>query len=373
MKNNIHFKDDKFKIMQIADIQEDVPVNPDTLKLISLAIEKEKPDLIVLTGDQVQGYHTCYLNDAFFKVYKCIDSFSSIFEKYNIPFTMTFGNHDDDCSVTKQQQIELYQRYSNFIMGPCHDENDPATHYLQIYDSDNSKAVFNLYIIDSNKRNSDGTYEAVKPEQIQWFKDTREKLFAESGEYLPSFVFQHIPVPEFYDVLIQAPKREKRSVEAYESRKNTFWKLPDEAIKKGDFMYESPAAPEVNTGEFEALKEKGDILGLFVGHDHNNSFVINKDGIDLGYCQGAGFNTYGPGADRGVRIFKLDENDIRNYETYTVTMSELCDFKPTKPVKEFIFKHMPSSINDAISLAKRALPPVAAIGAGIYIVKKIIK
>ena len=36
--NNLSFKDGKFKIMQIADIQEDYAVNPDTIKLIDLAL-----------------------------------------------------------------------------------------------------------------------------------------------------------------------------------------------------------------------------------------------------------------------------------------------------------------------------------------------
>jgi predicted nucleotide-binding protein (sugar kinase/HSP70/actin superfamily) len=76
---------------------------------------------------------------------------------------------------------------------------------------------------------------------------------------------------------------------------------------------------------------------MFVGHDHNNSFYTNYQGIDLGYCQGAGFNTYGPGDKRGVRIFTFDENDVRNYETYYATIGELCDYKPAKPFLEFLF------------------------------------
>ena len=71
-------------------------------------------------------------------------------------------------------------------------------------------------------------------------------------------------------------------------------------------MLESPASPDVNTGEFEAMSEKGDVLGIYVGHDHNNSFVVKYKGVDLGYTQGAGFNVYGPGENRGVRIFELD-------------------------------------------------------------------
>lgn len=48
--------DGKFKIMQITDIQEIPKVSPDTLKLINAALESEKPDLAVFTGDQIKGY-----------------------------------------------------------------------------------------------------------------------------------------------------------------------------------------------------------------------------------------------------------------------------------------------------------------------------
>ena len=47
--------DGKFKIMQITDIQEIPKVSPDTLKLINAALESEKPDLAVFTGDQIRA------------------------------------------------------------------------------------------------------------------------------------------------------------------------------------------------------------------------------------------------------------------------------------------------------------------------------
>ncbi len=365
----LHFKDGKFKIMQIADIQEDYPVNPDTIKLISLALDRENPDLVVLTGDQIQGYSSCYLKDGERKVKECIRTFIAPIKERNIPFCLTFGNHDDDGGVSKKIQIDTYSEFENCVLGTPRCDDDPGTYSLQIFDSSKTKEIFNLYLIDSNKKEKDGAYSPVKKEQIQWYKDERDALKEKNGDYLPSFVFQHIPVPEFYDVLIKCKRKERGAVEAFKSRKNTFWKLSDEAKAKGDFMGESPAVPEINNGEFEAMKEKGDVLGIFVGHDHNNSFIINKDGIDLAYCQGAGFNTYGPGGKRGVRIYSLNESDIRSYKSNTVTMEELCDFRPSKPVKEFVFTHMPSSVNDALSLAKK-VGIVSGIAVGAYLVVK---
>ena len=42
--------------MQIADTQEGKNVSPDTLALINAAIEKEKPDIVVYSGDQIWNY-----------------------------------------------------------------------------------------------------------------------------------------------------------------------------------------------------------------------------------------------------------------------------------------------------------------------------
>ena len=95
-----------------------------------------------------------------------------------------------------------------------------------------------------------------------------------------------------------------------------------------------------------------------------------RKGVDLGYTQGAGFNTYGPGDKRGVRDFVLSENDIRNYETYTVTMGELCEnFKASKPLQEFIYCNMPTSVDEVVTNVKRA----AVVSAVAYGVSRAVK
>lgn len=369
----LHFNDGKFKIMQIADIQENYNINPDTIKLITLAVEKERPDLVVLTGDQIQGYAASFRKDAENRTKEVINTFLAPLEERRIPFCLTFGNHDDDGDVNKKVQMDYYRTFSCSRIGTSRCDDDPGTYSLQIFDSNKEKEIFNLYLIDSNKKEADGAYSPVKKEQIEWFRDERERLKEKADAYLPSFVFQHIPIPEYYDALIKCPKKEKDSVEAFGSRKNTFWKLDDKAIAEGGFMYESPATPQVNTGLFDAIKEKGDVIGLFVGHDHSNSFIVNKDGIDLGYCQGAGFNTYGPGDRRGVRIYVLDEEDIRNYKSYTVTIGELCKFRPSKPLKEFVLSNMPTSVAEAKKKAKKLGIAVGITAAACLFGKKLLK
>ncbi|HJI69498.1 MAG TPA: metallophosphoesterase family protein [Oscillospiraceae bacterium] len=350
--------DHKFKIMQIADTQEIPAVSPDTLSLINNALDREKPDLVIFTGDQIKGYSKKFKKDPAI-IESTIDILVEPIAKRNIPFMVTYGNHDAQCGVDNRGQYKFYAKYDNFISGDLRNADDVGTSDIQIYSSTEDKPVFELYIIDSHGKAKDGAgYAPVDKKQIEWYVSRREQLKAENGDYLPSLVFQHIPVPEFFDVIKKVPKGTKGAVPAYGEHENEYFVLNDETIAEGGFMLESPASPDVNTGEFEAMSEKGDVLGIYVGHDHNNSFVVKYKGVDLGYTQGAGFNVYGPGENRGVRIFELDETAPREYKTHTATFKELCGTKIKTPVKEFIYKHAPTS--------PRAVKPILIkVGIGI--------
>lgn len=350
--------DHKFKIMQIADTQEIPAVSPDTLSLINNALDREKPDLVIFTGDQIKGYSKKFKKDPAI-IESTIDILVEPIAKRNIPFMVTYGNHDAQCGVDNRGQYKFYAKYDNFISGDLRNADDVGTADIQIYSSTEDKPVFELYIIDSHGKAKDGAgYAPVDKEQIEWYVSRREQLKAENGDYLPSLVFQHIPVPEFFDVIKKVPKGTKGAVPAYGEHENEYFVLNDETIAEGGFMLESPASPDVNTGEFETMSEKGDVLGIYVGHDHNNSFVVKYKGVDLGYTQGAGFNVYGPGENRGVRIFELDETASREYKTHTATFKELCGTKIKTPVKEFIYKHAPTS--------PRAVKPILIkVGIGI--------
>ena len=350
--------DHKFKIMQIADTQEIPAVSPDTLSLINNALDREKPDLVIFTGDQIKGYSKKFKKDPVI-IESTIDILVEPIAKRNIPFMVTYGNHDAQCGVDNRGQYKFYAKYDNFISGDRRNSDEVGTADSQIYSSTEDKPVFELYIIDSHGKAKDGAgYAPVDKKQIEWYVSRREQLKAENGDYLPSLVFQHIPVPEFFDVIKKVPKGTKGAVPAYGEHENEYFVLNDETIAEGGFMLESPASPDVNTGEFEAMSEKGDVLGIYVGHDHNNSFVVKYKGVDLGYTQGAGFNVYGPGENRGVRIFELDETAPREYKTHTATFKELCGTKIKTPVKEFIYKHAPTS--------PRAVKPILIkVGIGI--------
>lgn len=373
MENALQFKNGKFKIMQIADTQEKAVVNPDTIKLISMALDKEKPDLVVFTGDQVMGYSASFKKNTKERIKGTITALTEPLSQRGIPFCATFGNHDDNCGVSNKEQMEtIYKALPCFVYGTMIGD-DAGSYSLQIKDSKGEKNIFNLYLIDSNSYDEDGGYAPVYKKQIDSYKAERERLKEENGTYLPSLVFQHIPVCEIYSVLKKVTKHTKGAIECYRTHKDEFYMLDDDTIAQGGFMYESAATPDKNEGEFEAMKEKGEVLGIFFGHDHINSFVKELDGIKLGYTQGCGFNTYGASQKRGVRVFELNENDLSKFQTHAITIKELDkDFRPSKPIYDFVLTHAPSSVEQVKKKAFKAVKAVASAAVIVGVAKLII-
>ena len=195
-----------------------------------------------------------------------------------------------------------------------------------------------------------------------FYRNAYDKTAAEDGGPVPAIVFQHIPVPEYYDVLRRVPKGTKGAVEAFRTHRNEFYVLPEEVTAAGGFMKESPATPDRNSGEFATLKADGNVLGVLVGHDHINSFVAEKDGVKLIYTQGSGFNVYGPGRQRGVRIITLHENDLSRFDTRTVTFDDLTKDRVHRPLTEFVLTHIPSSIEQVKKWIPLAAVSATAIG-----------
>ena len=363
--------DGKFTIMQIADTQEIPEVSPDTLRLIEAALDRARPDLVVFTGDQIKGDSFKFKGrDSAERVKKCIESLISPLKKRSVPFALTFGNHDEQ-AMPKEEQLEIY-RGAGDCVNPASGAPNPGTFNITVSGKGSENPVFNLYIIDSGGGASGGWAEAVGEDITGWYRETREALFERTGSYVPSLVFQHIPVPEYYDALKRVDKKHKGAVRAYRTHKNEYYVLNENTKGPGDFFGESPAIPDNNCGQFDALREKGEVLGIWVGHDHINSYKTKLRGIDLGYTQGCGFNIYGPGIKRGVRVFELDENDPRNYKTHTLTFEELCGNKVEKPLKNFMYSHIPTTADQAISMGVRALLVAGAAVAGAVILAKIL-
>ncbi len=359
---DLNFRNGRFRIMQIADTQEIPSVSPDTIKLMSAALDKEKPDLVVFTGDQIKGYSSFFMGEKGKKnVISTIKTLIKPLEDRSMPFTMTFGNHDGEAALGNNEQFEIYKESPMFVYADSVSENDKGTFCLNISDK------FLIYLFDTHSKAEEGGYSGINQEQLDWYRSVRDSYETP----LPSLVFQHIPTPEFFDVIKRVKRFTKGCVRAYGNHKNEFYTLDPHNSRLRDFMKESPAAPYSNSGEIDAFLEKKEVLGVYVGHDHNNSFVADYKGIDLGYSQGAGFNVYGPGHNRGMRVFDIDENGT--YETRTVTFGELCGKEVENIPKFVIYSYVPTSVSQVTNTLKEAAIVAGAVFGTVKLIKAIKK
>ncbi len=337
------FTGESFKIMQIADTQEGKRVSPDTIDLINAALDREEPDLVVYSGDQIWKKSSFKADKA--TVTEVLDKLTKPVRNRHIPFTICFGNHDRQTGLSNREQFEIYKGFDCFVGESVSGIDGVANHSIEIW-ADDDKPEFILYLFDSHSSLKIG-YDCVHKNQIEWYRKTRDDYEIKYGSLIPSVVIQHIPLCEIYNLLREVKKTTKGAVRGFRNHANKFYILNKDMVNDLGFMKESPAEPQENSGEFEAFKEKGEVLGVYFGHDHNNSFNGNVDGIDLGYTQGAGFHVYGPGKDRGVRIIELHKGG--SISTYDLRFKNIVGKKVKEPFKYAIYQIMPTNMFDAVT------------------------
>ena len=312
-------KDGNFRIMQISDIQDGTVLTPAAKKFLKEVVVDAQPDIIVLTGDNISaGSATVGTHAIDLQLVKYgINNYMSVFEEIGIPVAVVFGNHDAEQLVTKEEQMEFYSAYDCCI---AVDEGEAlygcGTYNVPIYSSaDASKVAYNLWMIDSNMYDDDG-YDHVHQDQLDWYVKTSNELKEQNGgKAVPSMMFQHIIVNEIYDIISEVPEAEKDKYEYVEDN-GKYYAFNPENYVTGE-LNEMPCPPAVNGGQFETVKKQGDVVAMFFGHDHKNTFKVEYQGIDLVNSPTSGFGSYGDHG-RGVRIIDIKENTTE-YETSVIT------------------------------------------------------
>ena len=366
MRKQIKFNNGHLKVLQISDLQDNRFTCVDTLRFMEAAVKKIKPDLIVFTGDQLDVVDLWGKGERCRKnVEKAINRLFSVFESFDIPFVLTFGNHDRETGLPNDEQAKIYAKMKNCI---CFDDvndgrPDAGTFNVPIMSSDGSRTAMNIYVFDTGSK-TNGVYGGVRKEQLEWLDKTSREVNADS------IVFQHIPVDEIYELLEKVPKGTEGAEPAYGNRKGEYYRRRDGIKFMGEYG-ETPAALPRECGEFEQLKKQGDVFAVYCGHDHYDSFIGTVDEIDLGYCPGAGYNTYGI-YQREVRVFEFNENDVKNYKTYTVSYGDVCNKPLAEPVKTYIFSIAPCCTPQLPMFAVKVFALLAAIAVLFVLLAKII-
>jgi len=348
----LHFsREGRFKILQVADLHfsvspgkcRDTDISPCTgsdnmtSTLLSRALDLEKPDLVVFTGDQLNGQGTSW------DPMSVLAKFAKAVTEHKIPWAAVFGNHDEDDGVRKDAQVLLMKNlpYSLVERGPK-DVHGVGNYVLKVKSADPSKThLLTLYFLDSGTYSkgwfdwfgffNPTEYDYFRESQIEWFlqesgsisqierpfqpdtaKDLGHNFLARQGEgQLPpsqrrlakpnALMFFHIPLPEAYSKADIGPQSKK-------------------PLDVGISGQETPGNAKKNGGMFE----KG-ILKAFESDHRSNGNVLEVKAIGNGHCHltencrrvkgvwqcfggGSSYSGYGKiGFDRRFRVYEISD------------------------------------------------------------------
>jgi 3',5'-cyclic AMP phosphodiesterase CpdA len=281
--------DGKFKIMQVTDTHIKAASNPElsieSVNMLNQVLDAEKPDLVIFTGDVITE-----------KPYrKGLDFILEPVIRRKIPWIVLFGNHDEEQDLSRKEMSELIETYPYHAgrMKKLRNVTGYGNFVIEVKGQVGRQIQALIYCMDSRAYSDrkpviDG-YAWFAHDQVVWYRKTSERYTAgNNNQPLPALAFFHIPLPEYNEVT----QKDRHVV--------------------GDKL-ENNCPPDVNSGMFLSMVEKGDVMGTFVGHDHVNDYIFNYCGIALAYGRFSGSKTTynspkdGEAIQNGARIIELTE------------------------------------------------------------------
>ena len=355
----------QFKIFVVNDIQDDENVEQQTIDLLKKSLADEKPDLVILNGDQLSDIEFNLGTSGYEKTIRTI---CDIIEEAKIPFLFTYGNHDNDKSLVFpiSKQAKVYNSY-NYCFA-ANNGPDSGTYNNIVYGSDGKTMKLNIYMMNTGAWDLEGWLSGVTPCQQSWYRNTRDALAKANGGIVPSVVFQHIPVKETYSVLKEVnPKVHPEAIrgnffgtayKAYvldESKLVPHLDGSPQSIADKEAVFASAICSEhplKYTGQYASWLEKDDVFAAFFAHDHKNNFIsYTDDHVILAYNRGFGFATEGDGTLRGGRMLVFNENNVKNFDFYNVCYQDYFDepFEDTEGGIGFMANNLLQTIRAAIA------------------------
>lgn len=265
-----------FRIAQVTDVHlNDYPLSENDqaiLRDLQAGLEALQPDLIMITGDFVNSYQNNQEE-------AIVRTFFDFLNRFQVPKAVTFGNHDSEHQVSRQDLEHLFEEIVDYRVDRHYESTvDGMTQYVvEIVNQDQSLNRV-LYVLDSGQvaPGDDKTNDWILPEQVDWFRQTAPHY----QSCHDNLVFIHIPLPEYL--------RAKTNIVSGELRE------PKQLI----------STSRINTGLFSELFFSQQIHGVFCGHNHLNNAEMIWEDIHLYYGLFSGKETKA-GDFRGLRYIDL--------------------------------------------------------------------
>ena len=314
VRDRLRFRDDgTFTVVQFNDTQDGPRTDRRTIALQEAVLDDVEPDFALINGDVIDGAPTSAL-----EAKQAINNVVRPMEDRGIPWALTFGNHDEDSSertgMDESAYVDFVRQYSHNLNTPgAGGITGTGNQVLTIRPRRDKGDAFALWLLDSGRYAPDQIagqdfegypdWDWLRADQVQWYLETSAALERRNRGLVPGIVFQHIALWEHRFAWFASVDSRTEEDHARAAQKHSIVGERNEDECPGPF----------NSGMFAAMLQRGDVKGLFVGHDHINTYVADYYGIQLGYAPGTGFGPYGLGGAeehrlRGARVFRLDES-----------------------------------------------------------------
>lgn len=316
----LHFrKNGTFRILMVSDIHGGVGYNREqTVAALQALVDTASPDLVLFGGDTA-GPGMIHISTAE-ELRSLLDDLSAPMENAGIPWAHVFGNHDNNYGLSNAEAEPVYESYPHCVSKAGPEDIDGVGNYvLPLYDAAGEKILFNLFGLDSHQGMTEfrarfglpedlrlltpftGTgsgYDTVHFNQIMWYWQASEALEAWNGTKIPALMFMHVPTPEHALVTMYR----------------------DDCHFEGGQL-EDVACTNLNGGLFSACLQRGDVKGIFCGHDHVNDFTGQYCGIMLGYDGFLSYHACHRHEIRGGRVFDLSADGT--FTTHMLRIREI--------------------------------------------------
>ncbi|GJE86758.1 metallo-dependent phosphatase [Phanerochaete sordida] len=208
-KPRLTFKSDgTFKVTIFSDLhfgenawdvwgpQQDV----NSTRLMNTVLASEKPDFIVLNGDQITGENTFRENSTVY-----IDEILAPINSANIPFCSTQGNHDNQVNITHTEEIQRELSHTTLSytrINPAGGKYAPGTYWVPVYAHKNDfQPALIIWAFDSEAGVSEGANSTALPDFVQasvasWIEQETslmDEYWGPADKTRGALAFVHIP------------------------------------------------------------------------------------------------------------------------------------------------------------------------------------
>ncbi len=357
--------DRDFRVMQLTDIHQgggflSREKDQKSLNAVAAMITKEKPDLVIVTGDI--AYPVPYQAGTFNNM-SGAKQFAALMEQLGVYWTVNLGNHDSEIYsyYDREKVSDFYEneewKYCLYQSGP--EETDGmavdgyGNHIIKVKNSQG--IITQAFVMMDSHAYTDGDYlgiqwkyDNIHDNQVDWYKSEIIKLSiandkviktlnAENEEdliekYTPikSLAFFHIPLVEARETWLELEANGFKDTESAkyidgiigETGKRIFCGVGEDGL-------------------FEMMSELGSTKAMFNGHDHYNNATFSKDGIIFSYGNSIDYLAYSgidsEGSQRGCTIIicKPDTTFAIDKYNYYSDRYELDGFKREEVIMQF--------------------------------------